>query len=139
MVMEMVDGSPPFIQHPPLNALILIAAQTTPPPPLNPSDWTALLTAFTTLCLDINPSNRPTATALLHHPLLAPFSSATATESSTYLQGKQQLASLIVTSGTQNNPPPSPTPNANTNTNTNTSTSTSKASSDHHKSSKKRH
>ncbi|KAH3761375.1 p21-activated protein kinase [Pelomyxa schiedti] len=141
MVMEMIDGSPPFIQHPPLNALLLIAAQNTSPPPLNPSLWSTSISAFSNLCLEVNPNARPYATDLLQHPLIAPFHSASPSiESHSCLQGKQELASLIVSEGVHNNTSPTKTT-----TSTTTSTSTTDSSSKHttntssSKSNKKRH
>lgn len=69
MVMEMVDGEPPFFNEPPLQAMRRI--RDMPPPKLkNPQKVTPRLQGFLEKMLVRDPAQRATAAELLHHPFL---------------------------------------------------------------------
>jgi len=69
MVMEMVDGEPPFFNEPPLQAMRRI--RDMPPPKLkNPQKVSPRLTGFLDKMLVRDPGQRATAAELLHHPFL---------------------------------------------------------------------
>ncbi|CAF0901962.1 unnamed protein product [Adineta steineri] len=69
MVMEMVDGEPPYFNEQPLTAMRKIRDQ--PPPKLkNPHKASSLLQGFLGRCLIRDPSQRATAIDLLDHPFL---------------------------------------------------------------------
>jgi tRNA A-37 threonylcarbamoyl transferase component Bud32 len=69
MVMEMVDGEPPYFNEQPLTAMRKIRDQ--PPPKLkNPHKASSLLQGFLGRCLVRDPSQRATAIDLLDHPFL---------------------------------------------------------------------
>jgi serine/threonine protein kinase len=70
VVMEMVDGVPPYMDLPSLRALFLISKKGVPPL-AEPSKWSPELNDFLTLCLKKKPSSRPSALELLQHPFLA--------------------------------------------------------------------
>lgn len=69
MIMEMVDGEPPFFNEPPLQAMRRI--RDMPPPKLkNPQKVSPRLTGFLDKMLVRDPAQRATAAELLHHPFL---------------------------------------------------------------------
>ncbi|XP_040572121.1 serine/threonine-protein kinase PAK mbt [Lepeophtheirus salmonis] len=69
MVMEMVDGEPPFFNEPPLQAMRRIRDR--PPPKLrNQSKVSPRLLGFLDKMLVRDPAQRATAAELLHHPFL---------------------------------------------------------------------
>eukprot|EP00095_Tigriopus_kingsejongensis_P007210 maker-scaffold1268_size51707-snap-gene-0.13 protein:Tk07210 transcript:maker-scaffold1268_size51707-snap-gene-0.13-mRNA-1 annotation:"serine threonine-protein kinase pak mbt" len=69
MVMEMVDGEPPFFNEPPLQAMRRI--RDMPPPKLkNPQKVTPRMQGFLDKMLVRDPAQRATAAELLHHPFL---------------------------------------------------------------------
>jgi len=69
MVMEMAEGDPPYMEHPPLRALFLITTKGIPGLQ-NPKQWPAEFLEFTALCLNIEPEERKDSEALLKHPFL---------------------------------------------------------------------
>jgi len=69
MLMEMVEGEPPYMEFPPLRALFLITTKGIPPLQ-NPQDWSEELRSFFSLCLDKEVEKRPSAEELLQHPFL---------------------------------------------------------------------
>jgi len=69
MLMEMVEGEPPYLEFPPLRALFLITTKGIPP--LSSSDqFTPELIDFYNKCLDKEVDKRPGADDLLEHPFL---------------------------------------------------------------------
>lgn len=69
MGIEMIDGEPPYMKETPLRALYLIAAVGRP----RVSRWEELssyLRDFLDCCLQVEVSNRSTASQLLQHPFL---------------------------------------------------------------------
>jgi len=69
MVIEMIDGEPPFFYEPPLQAMRRIRDQANP----SYKDGTKvsnLLNSFLSSMLQRDPSRRATATELLNHPFL---------------------------------------------------------------------
>jgi len=69
MIMEMAEGNPPYMEHPPLRALFLITTKGIPS--LKSQDsWTMEFRQFVERSLDLEANNRPEATQLLRHPFL---------------------------------------------------------------------
>jgi len=68
MLMEMVEGEPPYMEFPPLRALFLITTKGVPPLQ-NPNDWSPELIDFYSKCLQ-DVESRPTAEELLGHSFL---------------------------------------------------------------------
>jgi len=69
MLMEMAEGNPPYMEHPPLRALFLITTKGIPGLK-SPEAWSADFRQFVTLSLELEPNNRPDATQLLKHTFL---------------------------------------------------------------------
>ncbi|KAI8337633.1 kinase-like domain-containing protein [Chlamydoabsidia padenii] len=69
-LMEMAQGNPPYIDHPPLRAVFLIAANGVPDMDC-PEKWSDLLLDFIKQCTTIDTYLRPDAEQLLKHPFLA--------------------------------------------------------------------
>lgn len=68
MVIEMLDGEPPYLNEPPLKAIYLIQTHGKPvPKTVNLSDN---LSNFLNRCLEVDPEKRATADELLAHPFL---------------------------------------------------------------------
>eukprot|EP01127_Copromyxa_protea_P005374 TRINITY_DN15312_c0_g1_i1.p1 TRINITY_DN15312_c0_g1~~TRINITY_DN15312_c0_g1_i1.p1 ORF type:complete len:484 (+),score=103.94 TRINITY_DN15312_c0_g1_i1:376-1827(+) len=70
MLMEMMDGEPPYMEFPPLRALFLITTKGIPPP-ANPDMWSPELLDFFNKCLEKDVKLRPEAEEVLSHPFLA--------------------------------------------------------------------
>jgi serine/threonine protein kinase len=73
MLMEMAEGDPPYMDHPPLRALFLITTKGIPP--LKDPKWSPELRDFLNRCLVKDPTQRATAVELLQHPFLKKASS----------------------------------------------------------------
>jgi serine/threonine protein kinase len=69
MLMEMIEGEPPYMEFPPLRALFLITTKGIPPLQ-NAHTWSAELNDFYAKCLDKEVETRPDASQLLSHPFL---------------------------------------------------------------------
>jgi len=69
MLMEMLEGQPPYMQFPPLRALFLITTKGIPPLQ-NVDKWSPELREFYSRCLDKDVETRPDANDLLVHPFL---------------------------------------------------------------------
>jgi len=69
MVMEMLEGEPPYMEFPPLRALFLITTKGVPPLK-NPQAHSAELQSFLNLCLEKSPDARGSADQLLAHPFI---------------------------------------------------------------------
>jgi len=68
MLIEMLEGQPPYMDFPPLRALFLINAKGIPP--LQSSGWSPELLDFHRKCLEVKVDLRPDATTLLNHPFV---------------------------------------------------------------------
>eukprot|EP01125_Pyxidicula_operculata_P013345 TRINITY_DN441_c0_g1_i2.p1 TRINITY_DN441_c0_g1~~TRINITY_DN441_c0_g1_i2.p1 ORF type:complete len:528 (+),score=93.94 TRINITY_DN441_c0_g1_i2:36-1619(+) len=69
LLMEMVEGDPPYMDLPPFRALYMIAAEGIPP--IRESEkWSKELIDFRDKCLSTNPDNRPNTKQLMEHPFL---------------------------------------------------------------------
>ncbi|KAM7541116.1 hypothetical protein Aperf_G00000044698 [Anoplocephala perfoliata] len=68
MIIEMLDGEPPYLNEPPLKAIYLIQSRERPQP--KSSEVSPLLQDFLDRCLQIDPEKRATAAELLQHPFL---------------------------------------------------------------------
>jgi len=69
MMMEMAEGNPPYMEHPPLRALFLITTKGIPGLK-SPDAWSSEFRQFVSLSLELEPNNRPDATQLLAHAFL---------------------------------------------------------------------
>jgi serine/threonine protein kinase len=69
MLMEMLEGNPPYMQFPPLRALFLITTKGIPPLQ-NQEKWSADLRDFLARTLEKDVDARPDANALLSHAFL---------------------------------------------------------------------
>jgi len=69
MLMEMVEGEPPYMEFPPLRALFLITTKGIPPLK-EPQKWSADLNDFFSKCLEKDVEKRPSADELLRHPFI---------------------------------------------------------------------
>ncbi|KAI8147570.1 kinase-like domain-containing protein [Fennellomyces sp. T-0311] len=70
LIMEMMQGDPPYVEYPPLRAVFLIASNGLPPLP-EPDRWSTELKEFVQLCTMTEPADRPDADGLLKHPFLS--------------------------------------------------------------------
>lgn len=70
VLIEMMEGKPPYMELPPLKALYLISKKGVPPP--KEANWTYNLVDVVSLCLKMKSSKRPSASQLLDHPFLEP-------------------------------------------------------------------
>eukprot|EP00002_Diphylleia_rotans_P019767 TRINITY_DN381_c0_g1_i1.p1 TRINITY_DN381_c0_g1~~TRINITY_DN381_c0_g1_i1.p1 ORF type:complete len:428 (+),score=83.49 TRINITY_DN381_c0_g1_i1:647-1930(+) len=69
LLMEMVDGDPPYIDFPPIRALFLIATNGTPD--FKKLDRvTPLIRAFSSVCLAVDPDKRASSEEALQHEFL---------------------------------------------------------------------
>jgi len=69
MLMEMVEGEPPYMEFPPLRALFQITTKGITPLK-EPHKWSKELANFYDRCLDKDPEKRSSAEELLQHPFL---------------------------------------------------------------------
>jgi len=69
MLMEMLEGNPPYMQFPPLRALFLITTKGIPPLQ-NPEKWSVELREFCNRCIEKDVESRPESNELLQHPFL---------------------------------------------------------------------
>eukprot|EP01126_Amoeba_proteus_P061881 TRINITY_DN834_c0_g2_i13.p1 TRINITY_DN834_c0_g2~~TRINITY_DN834_c0_g2_i13.p1 ORF type:complete len:470 (-),score=80.59 TRINITY_DN834_c0_g2_i13:155-1564(-) len=69
MLMEMLEGEPPYMEFPPLRALFLITTKGIPPLQ-EPDKWSQELTEFCDKCLCKDVALRPDSEELLLHPFL---------------------------------------------------------------------
>ncbi|KAM3589871.1 hypothetical protein VKS41_000725 [Umbelopsis sp. WA50703] len=69
LLIEMMDGNPPYVEYPPLRALFLIASNGLPPLK-DESRWSEDFIDFYKQCTNPNPSERPVADVLLKHPFV---------------------------------------------------------------------
>jgi len=75
MIMEMAEGNPPYIEHPPLRAVFLITTKGIPGLK-HISRWTTQFIDFLDLCLTTDPDVRPHSIDLLKHEYLNTLSSS---------------------------------------------------------------
>eukprot|EP00300_Choanocystis_sp_HF-7_P002731 c12066_g1_i1.p1 GENE.c12066_g1_i1~~c12066_g1_i1.p1 ORF type:complete len:483 (+),score=119.50 c12066_g1_i1:50-1498(+) len=69
MAIEMADGQPPWIDEPPLRALLLIVTKE-PPTVQEPSKWSEHFLDFLQSCLQTDADERSTAGELLNHSFI---------------------------------------------------------------------
>lgn len=69
MVIEMIEGEPPYLDEEPLKALFMIASNGTPELS-NPDQCSVQLKHFLSSCLELDPNERGTAKKLLEHSFL---------------------------------------------------------------------
>jgi len=69
MLMEMLEGNPPYMQFPPLRALFLITTKGIPPLQ-NSEKWSLECRDFYSRCLEKDVDLRPDGSLLLQHPYL---------------------------------------------------------------------
>jgi len=69
MLMEMIEGEPPYLEYPPLRALFLITTKGIPPVQ-KPEQYSSELIDFYDKCLEKEVDKRPGADELLEHPFL---------------------------------------------------------------------
>ncbi|KAI9245438.1 kinase-like domain-containing protein [Sporodiniella umbellata] len=69
VLLEMAQGDPPYVEHPPLKALFLIASHGLPALQ-EPDRWSEEFKEFLKLCTTEDPGKRPDADTLLQHPFL---------------------------------------------------------------------
>jgi tRNA A-37 threonylcarbamoyl transferase component Bud32 len=69
MLMEMVEGEPPYMEFPPLRALFLITTKGIPPLK-EPHKWSSDLLDFFNKCIEKDVEKRPTSNDLLKHPFI---------------------------------------------------------------------
>lgn len=84
LVMEMCEGEPPYLDEPPIRALLLISTKGVPGLK-EPGKWSETLLDFLAKCLTKDPNARPTTDALLTHDLTDP----------TYIPGPEEIVNLI--------------------------------------------
>jgi len=70
MVMEMIEGEPPYLDKNPVEALVSISTKGIPDL-FDPTQTSSVLRDFLSKCCSVSPSIRPTAAELLRHPAIA--------------------------------------------------------------------
>ncbi|KAI9323643.1 kinase-like domain-containing protein [Dichotomocladium elegans] len=75
LMMEMMQGDPPYVEYPPLRAVFLIASNGLPPLS-DASKWSESLKDFVQLCTMTDPVDRPDAEGLLKHSFLTKAANA---------------------------------------------------------------
>ncbi|KAG1011702.1 hypothetical protein G6F27_003511 [Rhizopus arrhizus] len=70
VLLEMAEGDPPYVEHPPLRALFLIASNGLPPLK-EPENWSEEFKDFLRLCITEDQDKRPDADTLLKHSFLS--------------------------------------------------------------------
>jgi len=70
MLMEMLEGQPPYMQFPPLRALFLITTKGIPPLK-QPENWSPELRDFLSRSIEKDVDLRPDASQLVQHPFLS--------------------------------------------------------------------
>jgi len=70
LLVECMEGSPPYSQFKPLKALFLSATQGAPPLK-RPGKWSDSLKDFLSLCFTKDPSKRPNSNELLEHDFIS--------------------------------------------------------------------
>ncbi|CCF55614.1 hypothetical protein KAFR_0A01760 [Kazachstania africana CBS 2517] len=78
MIIEMIEGEPPYLNETPLRALYLIATNGTPELK-DPDSLSECLKAFLDWCLKVDPHERASATELLNDRFIVEFSEKTET------------------------------------------------------------
>jgi p21-activated kinase 1 len=73
MAMEMAEGDPPYMQHPPLRALFLITTKGIPAL-VEIDQWSINFVDFVKRCLTVDPAVRQSSSDLLNHPFLQKIS-----------------------------------------------------------------
>ncbi|VDD79768.1 unnamed protein product [Mesocestoides corti] len=68
MIIEMLDGEPPYLNEPPLKAIYLIQTHERPEP--KSTEVSPLMRDFLDKCLQVDPEKRASAAELLLHPFL---------------------------------------------------------------------
>eukprot|EP00696_Hemimastix_kukwesjijk_P007077 gnl/Hemi2/18973_TR6278_c0_g1_i1.p1 gnl/Hemi2/18973_TR6278_c0_g1~~gnl/Hemi2/18973_TR6278_c0_g1_i1.p1 ORF type:complete len:229 (+),score=53.96 gnl/Hemi2/18973_TR6278_c0_g1_i1:391-1077(+) len=69
LAIEMAEGEPPYLNEPPMKALLLITTRGSPQLK-EPHKWHEPFKNFMARCLDLDPNNRATAAQLLEHPFI---------------------------------------------------------------------
>ncbi|QLG72652.1 hypothetical protein HG535_0D03600 [Zygotorulaspora mrakii] len=72
MIIEMIEGEPPYLNETPLRALYLIATNGTPQLK-EPDNLSQELKKFLSWCLNIDPDERASATELLHDQFISEY------------------------------------------------------------------
>ncbi|KAG2235940.1 hypothetical protein INT48_004270 [Thamnidium elegans] len=92
LIYEMAQNNPPYIEHPPLKALYLIASNGLPPLE-NQDRWSDNFKDFLSLCTTMDPINRPDTSVLLKHPFIT-TSVGTAEDMIALLEKARQIETL---------------------------------------------
>ncbi|KAI8984038.1 kinase-like domain-containing protein, partial [Mycotypha africana] len=79
VLMEMAEGDPPYVDHPPLRALFLIVSNGLPALK-HPERWSDHFKDFLRLCTLEDQNERPDASTLLKHPFVVSKNSVGTTE-----------------------------------------------------------
>ncbi|KAL0232177.1 hypothetical protein PCE1_003173 [Barthelona sp. PCE] len=72
LLYELCEGQPPYLDLPPLRAIFVISTRGAPNLK-EPNRWSSELRDFISLCVKINPEERPEASQLLQHPFLQKY------------------------------------------------------------------
>ncbi|ORY98025.1 kinase-like domain-containing protein [Syncephalastrum racemosum] len=93
LMVEMMQGEPPYVEYPPLRALFLIASNGLPPLP-NSERWSDDLLDFVKSCTQMDPADRPDAEALAKHPFLSAAKVANSDEMLALIDETRRLEKL---------------------------------------------